>query len=209
MCGVIVASCWFFSSDEPIFQTANDIPSSYFKEKKEIQGVVVKVVDGDTFRIRHVNSYHTNPAYDGKLSENTISIRIAAIDTPEIAKFGNEGQAYSNEAKEFASNKILGKKITVKLLAKDRYSRALAEVRYVESRLLWNKNYDLAEELLKSGLAVVYRQGGAQYGKEGIEKWNYIEKKAQDKKKGVWKNGKDKADLPSDYKKKIKTAAKI
>jgi micrococcal nuclease len=140
--------------------------------------------------------------YTGLLSENTISIRIAAVDTPEIGKFGKVDQAYSQEAKDFASSSLLGKKVGIKLLAKDRYGRALGLVKYKDNKILpgfMSSRKDISEELLEKGLAAVYRQGGAQYDGP-VARWNDIESRAQKRKKGMWKGAK--VELPSEYKKK-------
>ena len=176
ICGSIFAGNVFLGKfdPDPVFSTANDIPKHYFDKKESIDAVVVKVIDGDTYRVRHVNSWHKNPSFDGKLSDNTISVRIAAVDTPEIGKAGNKGQPFSAEAKEYATKKIEGKKVLLQLLAKDKYGRVLGFVKYKDTRgirFLWNRQNDMSEQLLKRGLAVVYRQGGAQYGDETIEKW--------------------------------------
>ncbi|KAJ1427052.1 hypothetical protein B484DRAFT_431614 [Ochromonadaceae sp. CCMP2298] len=192
---------WFFSS--PIYNTAADIPTLFFKENREISAVVMKVVDGDTYRVRHVTPYHTSTDYTGLLSENTIMVRIAAVDTPEIGKFGKEGQLYSQEAKDFASTNLLGKKVVIKLLARDRYGRALGLVSYKDNKMLpgfLSSRKDISEQLLEKGLAVVYRQGGAQYDGP-VSRWNDIEARAQKKKRGMWVKGGE-VELPSEYKKK-------
>lgn len=169
ICGAVLASgAWLFSpSDDQLFKTADDIPKSYFSENREIKGVVVKITDGDTFRIRHTGKKgNKSPAYEGKLSENTIAVRIAAVDTPETAKQGRPGQPFSQEASEFTRQSLLNKRVTVQLLKKDRYGRALAFVRYADRQQgfrFWSKaESDLSEQLLQRGLAVVYRQGGAE-----------------------------------------------
>ena len=38
----------------PSSSPSPDIPSSFFKEHKTLYGIVVKVSDGDTYKIRHV-----------------------------------------------------------------------------------------------------------------------------------------------------------
>ena len=207
--GVIVsmaAASYFFSSSPKIFETANDIPAEYFKEKREIKAIVVKITDGDTYRVRHVTSSHPSAEFTGKLSDNTIAVRIAAVDTPEIAKFGNAGQEFGNAAKDFASKLLLGKRVTVKLLSKDQYGRVVGTVQYRDNTILPNflcNRKDISEQLLQQGLAVVYRQGGGQYD-GSITRWNDIEEKAIRSKRGLWMNGKKNAELPSDYKKAVK-----
>ena len=88
ICGGILAGCLYYSTPEPVFLTADDIPTIYYTEKKQIDAVVVKILDGDTYRVRHITSRQRNPKFQGKISDNTIVVRIAAVDTPETAKFG-------------------------------------------------------------------------------------------------------------------------
>jgi len=198
---------WFGS---PHFQNANDIPADYFKTNKEIKGVVVKVTDGDTFRLRHVTYYHPASEFNGKLVENSIAVRIAAVDAPEIAKGSSSGQKYGEAAKDFAVGAIMGKKVTIKLLSRDQYGRVLALVRYRDNTFLPNflcSKKDLFEQLLLKGLAVVYRSGGAQYD-GSVDRWNLLEQQAIRGKRGLWKDGVHKVDLPSDYKRKSRESSK-
>ena len=56
-CGRLVLFFCLFFLDQFLdvhFLFPSDIPSSYFKEHKTLYGVVVKVNDGDTYKIRHV-----------------------------------------------------------------------------------------------------------------------------------------------------------
>ena len=65
-------------------------------------------------------------------------------------------QAFGDKAKEYATQQLLNKKVTIKCLSRDQYGRLLARVTYTNN-LFFKK--DISEELLKQGLAVVYRQG--------------------------------------------------
>lgn len=96
--------------------------------------MVVKITDGDTYRIRHVNKAFPNPTYTGLLSEHTIVVRIAAVDTPETAKFGNSGQKLGSAATDFVSERLLKKKVCVKLLSRDQYGRVVGLVKYKEPK---------------------------------------------------------------------------
>lgn len=203
--------CIFYTSAEKLqnamffkyFETSSDIPKEYFKSKKEINGFVHKVIDGDTIRIRHSTFWSRNPKFIGPLKDHTISVRLAGVDAPEISKFGQEGQLFSQEAKEFVTSKVSGKYIKVKLLSKDQYGRVVGRVKYKENFFFLSWEKDLSEELLKKGLAVVYTQGGAQYDGNKL-KWLEFEKKAQAKRMGMWKHGAQKVVLPSEYKQKHK-----
>lgn len=61
----------------------------------------------------------------------------------------------------------------------------------------------MSEELLKLGYATVYHGKGGEYGEFELDYWLNIEKKSQQNKNGIWKNGVDAADLPREYKKKL------
>ena len=84
------------------YDTAGDIPKSMYQKNKIIRGRVVKVIDGDTIRIRHTPLYPLAKRgdYCGKLSECTVSVRLYGVDAPETAKFGNPEQPYAREAKD-------------------------------------------------------------------------------------------------------------
>ena len=66
--------------------------------------------------------------YDGRLSDNTISIRIYALDCPETANFGNKAQPMADEATEFTRKLVDKKVVRIKLLRRDQYNRAVAKV---------------------------------------------------------------------------------
>mmetsp|Transcript_28043 Transcript_28043/g.82457 ORF Transcript_28043/g.82457 Transcript_28043/m.82457 type:complete len:176 (+) Transcript_28043:183-710(+) len=112
------------------YKTAGDIPSGVFKRNTIIYGRVEKVIDGDTLRIRHYPFYPLKwrGSYDGKLTQNTISVRIYGVDAPELAHFGNPSMPFAEEAKHWLCDLVDGKIVRVKLLRKDQYSRAVAKV---------------------------------------------------------------------------------
>jgi len=182
-----------------VYDTAADIPAKMFKTKKtSIKGVVASVTDGDTFRIRH-KTLISSGKYEGKLSENTVVIRIAAVDTPETAKFGKEGQPLGEEAKQWVKDQILDKDVSVQLLSRDQYQRVVGMVSYGT----WPFKKNLSKELLKEGLAVVYRQGGAEYGGE-LDQFEKLEQAAKDKKIGVWSGN---YESPAEFKARQKATA--
>ncbi|CAM9220411.1 unnamed protein product [Chrysoparadoxa australica] len=187
----------FSGSFWPYHQVA-DIPSSKFKAQHTLTGVVQRVSDGDTLRIRHTPKLNLRfVTKKGKLSETALAVRIYGVDCPEVAHFGNKAQPFSAEATAFTKAQVNGQRVKIKLLQRDQYSRAIARVTYGT----WPFRKDLSAELLKNGLAVMYRQGGAQYdGREAmLEK---IEAKAKSDKVGLWKAGKLKT--PAQYKAEVK-----
>ena len=154
-----------------------------------LRGRVLSVSDGDTIRFLHSPTiFSSSHLKEGeKLSDTALPIRIATIDTPEVAKFGKPGQPYGEEAKEHLSNMILDDIVKVRLLSKDQYGRAVATV--VKPRLFgWLGGRDMDTEMLQAGLAEVYRGGGAVYGPKGKEKYIEMEEKAREKGKGMWKD---------------------
>ena len=146
------------------YRTVEDIPPSVFRTHASISAKVIKVTDGDTYRVRHLPPLSgfrgdRTKAEGGsaKLSEETLQVRIAAVDTPETAKFGAEGMPLGDAATDFVKTKLLGRRVTIKPLARDQYGRAVSTVTYGSGPLgLFPVN--ISEELLRQGLAVVYRQ---------------------------------------------------
>lgn len=166
--------------------------------------MVKAVTDGDTIKVRHKPESRER-SFNGPLKYHTIIVRLAAVDAPEIAKHGKEGQPHSMEAKQFVESNLLNKEVKVKLLSRDQYGRVVGLVKYKNGGLfgLFRKERDLSEELLKRGLAAVYRQGGARYD-GSIKRWEAFEEVAIKQKRGIWENGVEKAQLPSEFKKAAK-----
>ncbi|KAL7529912.1 hypothetical protein ACHAWF_003157 [Thalassiosira exigua] len=190
----------------PQYNTAKGIPLSFFKSNKVIRGRVVKVIDGDTIRIRHTPFYPLSKSKGGcigrKLSECTISVRLYGVDAPETAKFGNPAQPYSDEATKYVFDRVYDRVVRVKLLRKDQYSRVVGKVTARRKFLPFLKK-DLSEGLVERGYASLYIGGGADYDGRRTE----LEKKvkmAQDKKRGIWTNGVDSYADPADYKRALK-----
>jgi endonuclease YncB( thermonuclease family) len=69
--------------------TATDIPKIWFAENRVEQARVVKVNDADGLRIE----LHESNVKKSRL--NTISVRLAGIDAPELGKYGFTSQPVS------------------------------------------------------------------------------------------------------------------
>lgn len=118
-----------------------------------ITGKVIKIYDGDTFRI------------DTKKMQEC-KIRISDIDCPE------KNQSYGIEAKNFLTKKILNKTVLIKNLKRDKYNRIVGLV-------IYDKNKDLGKDILESGLAwvwkfsknVLYKKVESQARKKKIGLW--------------------------------------
>lgn len=92
----------------------------------QIKGKVIAVKDGDTIVILDKDN-------------NTTTVRVADIDCPE------HKQPFSKKAKQFVSNEIFKKQVTIYSNKEDRYGRIIGTVVY--------ENKNLSIELLKKGLA--------------------------------------------------------
>lgn len=102
------------------------------KFPKDFQGKVIAVKDGDTIEVLYEN--------------NTITIRFAHIDCPEIKKH----QPFAQAAKKFTSDNCFGQIVTVENEGEfDRYNRLIAVV-------INGKNENVNKELIKAGLAWHY-----------------------------------------------------
>lgn len=123
----------------------------YFIHATEIQGKVIKIIDGDTFDI--VLSNH-----------EVVRIRMLHIDAPE------KKQDFGNASKQALAKNIFGKQIRVVYEHKDRNGRVLGEVFVGEQNInLWmvtegwawhfiryskNKKYAAAQQTAK-----IYKKG--------------------------------------------------
>ena len=167
------------------FTNVTDIPSTYFGPTAQfLRGRVVSVSDGDTIRFLSAPTiFHSSRVgKDEKMSEVALPIRICTIDTPETAKFGKPSQPFGDDAKAKLSGMIDDRIVNIRLLQKDQYGRAVAEVR--SGFFPFYKYMD--GQMLKAGLAEVYLGGGAVYGFRGKDSYLEMQKKAKESKKGMW-----------------------
>lgn len=136
------------SRQESYTATPPILPSMHFT------GKVVGVSDGDTISVMH----------NGK-AERT---RLSGIDCPE------KGQPFGQRAKQFTSELVFGKEVTVTVLDTDRYGRTVGEVKLLDGQVL-------NQELVKAGLAWWYRQ----YAPKDAT-LEHLETEAKSAKRGVW-----------------------
>eukprot|EP00931_Biecheleriopsis_adriatica_P077322 TRINITY_DN50914_c0_g1_i1.p1 TRINITY_DN50914_c0_g1~~TRINITY_DN50914_c0_g1_i1.p1 ORF type:complete len:288 (+),score=52.86 TRINITY_DN50914_c0_g1_i1:37-864(+) len=179
-------------------KTELDITTQDVRKKRCLSGQVVSVADGDTIRVRHRPLWarlRPLPKFRRK-SEETISIRVAAVDAPEVSHQGKEAQPFSKESKEFTASQTLDKHVSIKVLSRDQYGRIVAKVMYG----MWPFRKNLSKQLLQRGLAAIYRSSGAEIAFEGEQDvYERIEAAAKKRKLGMWSLGK-KLVLPRDYK---------
>jgi micrococcal nuclease len=118
----------------------------------QLSGKVVSVADGDTFTML--------------VNNGQIRIRLHGIDCPE------KGQDFSNVAKEFLSEYVFDKVVTVRIMDTDRYGRTIGMVTI--------NGVNVNEKLLEAGLAWHYKT----YDKN--PEWARMEQEARTKRKGLW-----------------------
>jgi micrococcal nuclease len=125
---------------------------------------VYRVVDGDTFVVKH-----------GSVK---LTIRMVGIDAPEASTSKHRaGQTFSRQATQHLSSLILNKTVDVKSYGSDRNGRTLGEV-----FLLNGKNVNL--EMVQAGLAEVYR--GKPAAGLGMAPYWKAEEEAKAAKRGMW-----------------------
>lgn len=137
----------------------------------QIIGRVVSVTDGDTVKIEHT------PYIFGK---QTIILRLAGVDCPELAHFGKPEQPLAKKAKHYVEE-LMHKTVMVTIYSRDRYNRFVGNL--LHHSLFRTRNLSL--DLLNEGLAVVYHGQGAEYGGQKQQMLK-LEAKAKQKKVGVW-----------------------
>jgi endonuclease YncB( thermonuclease family) len=56
--------------------------------------------------------------------------------------------------------------------------------------------------MVSRGLGAIYRGAGAQYGRRTLGWWESLERRAQERRMGMWSKGVAKVELPSEFKKR-------
>ncbi|KAG4302925.1 hypothetical protein PCANB_000756 [Pneumocystis canis] len=193
------------------YSTALSFPASMLNRKHVLLGVVTSVGDADNFRLFHtpggfLAGWHwlrSIPSLRKDLKDQTIHIRLAGIDAPELNHFGKEAQPYGKEAMEWLTSYILGKRVRVRIFTRDRYERILGTVETRHWPFIWIRK-NVALEMIKLGLAEVYKSRGAEYGGKIMEiRYLYEEQKAKRKKIGIWKQGIKTYESPAEYKRRM------
>ena len=191
------------------YQTAADIPARLVRNQRVLHGSVVAVRDGDNLRIRHTPllyrffGWYMPPKGRG-IADNTINVRLSAVDAPECGKFGNPGQKYGPAARSWLK-RYEGRKVMVRLHATDQYKRVVGTV-WAKSDIpllggLGFMRRNVGLELVKAGYATVYTGAGAAYG--GIRHvYEKAEAVARRKRIGMWSSGV--VESPAEYKRAIR-----
>lgn len=137
-------------------------------------------------------------------ADETIHVRLAGVDAPELGHWGNAAQPGSKEALEWLKGFVLGRRVRVTALKPDQYNRVVGRV------LVWRFPWvlfgrkDVSLEMLKAGKAGIYEaNSGVEFG--GYEEqYRRAEEAAKRKGIGVWSRGMKGAETPREYKTRIK-----
>jgi micrococcal nuclease len=137
---------------------------------------VYRVVDGDTFIVKH--------------GDVKLTIRLVGIDAPEASTSKHrDGQPFSRQSTQHLAGLVLNKTVDVKSYGADRNGRTLGEV-----FLLNGKNVNV--EMIQAGLAECYRGKPA----TGLDMASYWQAEGEARKagSGMWVL-KDKYVSPREY----------
>lgn len=115
-------------------------------------GKVVGVTDGDTITL--------------VINNNQEKVRLEGIDCPE------RGQVFGKRAKQFTSDMVYGKTVSLKRTGNDRYGRTLGLIQ-VQGKIL-------NQELVKAGFAWHFKK----YSSSPV--LSLFEEEARQKRRGLW-----------------------
>ena len=226
-------------------RNVDSLREGHLRKQMRLSGIVPHVGDGDNFRFYHVpplvpfwwvrlfklaqyprmdwwsrlglaSSSKNKRDSKLKLDEYTIHVRLAGMDAPECAHFGQPGQEYGPVAKQYLTELLMNKRVTLYPIRKDQYNRLVCAV-YMRT---WSHWFGLVPEnvsahMLKKGLGVVY-EGQGEVWSEGNQKRNLkmkqyfvqLQERAMKQKVGMWKK-KSTSVSPRDYKREFAASASV
>ncbi|KAJ9122435.1 hypothetical protein QFC22_001860 [Naganishia vaughanmartiniae] len=202
-------------------RNADYVTSGMIQERKWIKGVVTRWV-GEQFGSRssrrpmykvlivsrclpfehNFRLFHTPAFYSWPFKFRKVPTEVKGVDAPEAAHFGRPSQPHSKESLDWLRETLLQPKKKImkcQILRKDQYGRIVA-VPYIHRHILPNR--PLPIEMLRTGMAVVYESGGAEYGPWGLEKMKQVEAEAKSARRGIW--GINNFESPGEYKKRYR-----
>ena len=156
----------------PLDETVEQLSESHVvsakllsKENKNQIFKVLTVYDGDTIKVAGLDLI--------------FKIRLVGIDSPEIGYGGEESQPFSQAAKQYLSDLLENRTVSIKSYGIGMYNRQLAEVS------VDGKNINL--EMVKAGLAEVYTGDRP----KNLDSQAYLKEEARVRKsrKGMWQQG--------------------
>lgn len=169
--------------------------------RRSLYGYVTSVGDGDNFHLFHTpggrllgwnilprrriaaSVKKAKKTANLKVKGNTVHVRIAGVDAPEMAHFGRPEQLYGKEALEWLRGHILHRFVRVYPYRRDQYDRVVCSV--FRRKWLFFKT-DVGLEMIKKGFATVYEaKFGSEFGNKEAE-YRAAEANAKARKIGMW-----------------------
>lgn len=149
-----------------------------------IEGVVVKVADGDTITVDSAGT--------------KVKVRLYGIDAPETEKVNRgtgrvtiPGQPFGEEAFHALESKVSGQTVRLEILDIDKYRRSVS--------LVWQGERNVNQEMVAEGWAWAYRKYlDSEYASEYLG----TEEQARAAKRGLWQQGNPQP--PWEFRKQIK-----
>ena len=197
--------------------TASYLKPDTFRQRN-LYGYVTRVGDGDNFHFFHTPGgklmgwgwaprRKVEDMFAQAKGGQTLHVRIAGVDAPEMAHFGRPEQAFAKEALEWLRGALLNSYVRIYPYRPDQYGRVVCSV-YQRKWVVLKS--DVGLEMLKRGLATVYEaKFGSEYG-DREETYRAAEATAKDKKIGMWQQpglvarilgqSKTKLESPREYK---------
>lgn len=125
----------------------------------ELEGRVVRIVDGDTLILLDASNTQTK-------------VRLAGIDCPE------RGQPWGTRAKQALSNYVFDQQVTVVWTKLDRYGRTVGKI--------INSQQDVNLALVRDGMCWWYRKYAGEQSPVDQRLYEAAEAKAREERKGLW-----------------------
>ncbi|GAA6017979.1 hypothetical protein JCM8202_006222 [Rhodotorula sphaerocarpa] len=171
---------------------------------RRLKGYVTSVGDADNFRFWHrptLRPWARPPTKRADLKNETLHIRLAGVDAPELAHFGNPAQPYADEALDWLSRQLLGRRVRVELHRKDQYGRIVGMC-YVRN-FPWIRASNVSALMLQAGYATVYEQANAVHAGQ-LTEFRRLEDRAKRARVGMWRQKQEERESPAEFKRRMK-----
>jgi endonuclease YncB( thermonuclease family) len=129
---------------------------------RSIEGMVTKVVDGDTINV--TDNLGTK-----------VKVRFYGVDAPETAKPGKHGQPFGEEAHQTLLSKVNRQRVRLDVMDVDQYRRAVC--------IVWLGTRNINMEMISEGWAFSYRQ---YLGRPHASEYILAEERARNARLGLW-----------------------
>lgn len=190
---------------------AAHLPPSFLR-RRSLFGRVTSVGDADNFRLYHTPGgvflgwgwLRHVPKSRKTLTEQTLHVRIAGVDAPELPHFGKPGQKYGEEALAWLRGQLMfqahpqkgedariGRKVRCYVWSKDQYGRVVGTCWIRRASLLAGLPkglgcWDLGERMLNAGWATVFEgKNVAEFGGKE-DTYRAVEAQAKKERIGMW-----------------------